>query len=115
MLLEVKRDKMITSDQIEEVKNRLVLVFHPEAIYLFGSYAWGEPTEDSDLDILVIVQKSDEKMHKRAFPASMALIDLMIPKDVLVYTKDEFDSRKNEKSSLSYKVLLEGKKIYERI
>jgi hypothetical protein len=53
-------------------------------------------------------------MHKRAFPASMALIDLMIPKDVLDYTKDEFDSRKNEKSSLSYKVLLEGKKIYER-
>lgn len=106
---------MISSSIIEEVKNRLVHVFHPIAIYLFGSYAWGEPTEDSDLDILVIVQDCPDKIHKRAFPASMALIDLMIPKDILVYTRDEFESRQNEKSSLSYKVFREGKKLYERI
>ena len=45
---------MITPEIIEEVKKRLIAVYKPEAIYLFGSYAWGAPTEGSDLDLLVI-------------------------------------------------------------
>lgn len=47
---------MINKETIEEVKNRLVKTYNPIAIYLFGSYAWGSPTEDSDLDLLVIIE-----------------------------------------------------------
>jgi len=43
---------MISQETIEEVKNRLVKTYDPISIYLFGSYAWGHPTEDSDLDLL---------------------------------------------------------------
>ncbi len=44
---------MIEKKVIDEVKNRLVNTYNPIAIYLFGSYAWGIPTEDSDLDLLI--------------------------------------------------------------
>ena len=44
---------MIKREVIDEVKNRLVKAYDPLAIYLFGSYAWGTPTEDSDLELLI--------------------------------------------------------------
>lgn len=103
---------MITSETIEEVKSRLVNVYAPLEIYLFGSYVWGEPTEHSDLDLLVIVSHSNEKIHKRSLPASLALIDMKIPKDVLVYTKGEFDRVSSDITTLMHKIKNEGKKIY---
>ena len=38
--------------------------YDPDSIYLFGSRAWGEPREDSDYDLLVIVPESDERPIK---------------------------------------------------
>jgi predicted nucleotidyltransferase len=60
---------MVTKDLLEEVKNRLV-TYNPIAIYLFGSYVWGKPTEDSDLDLLIVVDQSDEKSFDRVQPGS---------------------------------------------
>lgn len=54
----------ITEDIIQEIKSRIVSGVHPEKIILFGSYAYGIPTIDSDLDLLVILP-SNEPMHKR--------------------------------------------------
>ncbi len=105
---------MITPEIIEEVKLRLINVYNPLEIYLFGSYAWGDPTEDSDLDLLVVVLCSDEKMHKRSLPASLALIDMKIPKDVVVYTKEEFDKVSRDITSLMHKIRKEGKRIYAK-
>ena len=53
---------MISETTIHEVVQRLVNEFNPEQVILFGSYAWGTPSEeDSDLDLLVIVPQSDEE------------------------------------------------------
>jgi predicted nucleotidyltransferase len=68
----------ISHEIIEEVKNRLINVYNPITIYLFGSYAWGCPTEESDLDFLVIVDDSQEKRHKRGKPGYETLWDLDI-------------------------------------
>ena len=54
----------ITEELIREIKDRIVSAVHPEKIIIFGSYAYGTPTKDSDLDLLVIMP-SDEPMHKR--------------------------------------------------
>lgn len=51
----------ITDELIQEIKNRIVSGVHPEKIILFGSYAYGTPTKDSDVDLLVIMP-SDEPM-----------------------------------------------------
>ena len=57
---------MIKDKIIDEVVCRLVDVYHPVEIYLFGSYAWGKPTEESDLDLLVVIENS-EKKHLKFF------------------------------------------------
>ena len=105
---------MITPEIIEEVKNRLVSVYQPEAIYLFGSYAWGVPTEESDLDLLVVVDASNEKSHRRSIQGQRVLWGLGISKDIFVYTKDEFAARVAHVSTLPYKVKHEGKVLYAR-
>ena len=49
---------LITQEQINEVTRRLVETYKPLKIYIFGSYAWGRPNEDSDLDLMVILEQS---------------------------------------------------------
>lgn len=105
---------MITKETIEEAKNRLVKTYNPVAIYLFGSYAWGTPTDDSDLDLLVVVDQSDERPIKRSFNGYKALWGLMISKDILVYTKTEFDTAVRNESSVSFKAMHYGKVLYAR-
>lgn len=106
---------MVSSATLDEVKKRLVETYRPEEIYLFGSYAWGQPDDMSDLDLLVIVGHSDEKSYKRAIPGIRSLIGLRIAKDILVYTKAEFEKLSGDVSSLLYKIKIEGKKIYAAI
>ena len=105
---------MIDPAVIEEVKKRLVEVYDPVAIYIFGSYAWGTPNDDSDLDLLVVVKDSDEKPLKRSFFGMKALWGLNISKDLLVYTQEEFDSRITDSTTLPYKVKTLGKMLYAR-
>ncbi len=105
---------MITQTIIDEVKNRLVSTYQPLEIYLFGSYAWGNPTDESDLDLLVVVEKSDEKSHRRPLKGYRALFDIDAPNDIIVYTKDEFDIKSVHVSSLAHKVKLRGRKLYAK-
>lgn len=105
---------MINKKIIDEVKNRLIKTYDPIAIYLFGSYAWGKPTEDSDLDLLIVVDKSDEKSYKRTIPGYDALFGMGISKDIIVYTKEEFEERANNITTLGYKIKKDGELIYAR-
>ena len=47
--------KTITRSTIRRYANKIARQFHPNKIILFGSYAYGKPTEDSDVDLLVIM------------------------------------------------------------
>ncbi len=99
---------------LEYVKEKLVAVYQPQVIYLFGSYAWGTPTKDSDLDLLVVTNKLiEKKVHERIALGRRALVDLPIPKDLIVYTEAEFSSLVTEKSSLCFKIKNKGIKIYK--
>ncbi len=60
------------SPVLKEIVRRLVEVYEPERIYLFGSVARGEATRDSDYDLMIVVPDDtpDEKRHPgRAYPA----------------------------------------------
>lgn len=105
---------MISKEVIEEVKNRLVKTYNPVAIYLFGSYAWGTPNEDSDLDLLIVVDESDERTFDRVRAGQRVLFGLGISKDLIVYTKEEFDVLSNRITTLGYKIKRDGKVIYAR-
>jgi predicted nucleotidyltransferase len=105
---------MISKETIEEVKNRLVATYNPVTIYLFGSYAWGNPSQDSDLDLLIIVDQSTEKSYKRPIAGYKALHGLGISKDIIIHTQDEFNQTVNNITTLMHKIKKDGKVLYVR-
>ncbi len=105
---------MIDKKTIEEMKNKLVEVYDPLEIYLFGSYAWGNPTEDSDLDFFIVVDKAEKNRHKMLVDGHRALWNFDVAKDIIVYTKDEFTDRVNDLTTLVYKIKREGRVVYAK-
>ncbi|MBT9169734.1 MAG: hypothetical protein DDT18_00069 [Actinobacteria bacterium] len=83
-MTELTQIKTVDRAVIDEVVRRIVERVRPQKIILFGSYAYGRPHADSDLDILVVME-SELPRYKRAVPIYRALAGLLIPKDVLVY------------------------------
>lgn len=104
---------MMHEDKITLIVQKLIEVYQPIRIYLFGSYAWGQPTIDSDLDLMVIVADSLEKPYRRMKPAYQALRGTKVSKDIMVYTENEFETYAGEPSSLFFKIKNEGVKLFE--
>ncbi len=75
---------------------------------------YGEtPDNDSDLDIAVIISKSNEKTYKRVQIGTLALLDIKKPIHLLVYTASEFNENINHSSTLQNKMLYKGVSLYE--
>ena len=103
---------MITQEQINEVSMRIVRDFKPQKIILFGSYANGTPTEESDLDLLVI-KDSDSPSRLQNRKIRKILSGLKIPVDVIVKTPEEFRTYKDIIGTIIYPANKFGKVIYE--
>ncbi len=97
---------------LDKAVERLKAEFQPEEIYLFGSHAWGTPTDDSDVDLMVIVRQSSEKSIRRMQRAHRCLTGLGFSKDVLVPTRAQVDRYKHLRASLFHQVLAKGRKLY---
>jgi predicted nucleotidyltransferase len=104
-------------NDVSLIVERLVDVYSPLQIYLFGSYAWGTPTDDSDFDICVIVESSDEKKWDRSRIGRKALLDIICRRgiDLIVYTAAEFERASSHPSTLASPIKLEGVLLYDRI
>jgi predicted nucleotidyltransferase len=85
-----------------------------ERIYLFGSYAYGIPTEESDFDLMVITDKEVEDTILSVTEIRYNTWGKVGIFDMLVYSEKVFNDRK-EKYRLENKVFNEGVIIYERI
>jgi predicted nucleotidyltransferase len=106
---------MVTKKEIDIIKDCIVETTNPEKIILFGSYGRGAQTEESDLDILVIVKNSKELRYKRARNIRKKIWGLVsVPKDILVYTENEIKERQEVKYSFISNALAEGVNIYEK-
>ena len=105
--------EMIAQEKIAEIVNKIALGFNPDKIILFGSYAKGNPTEDSDLDLLII-KSSDLTRPQRVMQVRKMLYGALVPIDILVYTPAEIASSIENKFSLVFEVLNTGKTLYER-
>jgi predicted nucleotidyltransferase len=98
---------------LEEIKNILIKTYHPQLIYIFGSYAWGNPDIKSDLDLFIVINDSQLSMADRIRKGLRKLKKIKTPLDILVFTKQEFDTRKGHPATLTNKVIRKGIKIYE--
>ncbi len=93
---------MIEMIDIEELKPKIIEALKPlkpHKIILFGSYAYGEPNEDSDLDICV-VQKDYKNKWEEKLKIDKLLEDIRIGKDILNPKLDEYEFYKNEYGSV---------------
>jgi predicted nucleotidyltransferase len=98
--------------KLAEIVRRLVDAYQPERIYLFGSYARGEVTPDSDYDLMVVVPDSAPPDRRRSRLAYEVLWGTGTGADVLVWTRDSFDNRLHLRASLPATVVREGKLVY---
>ncbi|HMB21214.1 MAG TPA: nucleotidyltransferase domain-containing protein, partial [Anaerolineales bacterium] len=93
---------------------RIVSALNPEKIILFGSYAYGNPTPDSDVDLLVIM-KTKAKEIDRYVAVSNLLYPRQFPVDILVKTPREIQAASRQKGNFFMReILTKGKVIYER-
>ena len=100
--------KTIDQELLQETVQRIVVALRPEAIYLYGSHAYGHPHEDSDVDLFVVVHDSSLPPHKRAIEAYRALRGLFLPAEVKVVTRAEFERRGQWLSSIERVVREKG-------
>lgn len=97
---------------LAEIVRRLVEAFRPERIYLFGSKARGEQDRDSDYDLMLVVPDDASPERKRSRRAYEALRGTGTAADVIVFTRQRFESRLHLAASLPATVLREGKLLY---
>ncbi|MBI3753816.1 MAG: nucleotidyltransferase domain-containing protein [Deltaproteobacteria bacterium] len=102
---------MITNEQINQVINAIIKGYHPKKIILFGSYACGNPTRDSDIDLLVV--KDDEMPAiKRNRVVRSYLKNVTVPVDVVVKSSNEFEMYKDVIGTVVYAANKYGKVLY---
>ncbi len=104
---------MIDERLIQQVARKIVEQVRPEKVVLFGSWAWGEPDADSDLDLLIICD-STLRRDKRAREILRLFSARKFPLDVLVYTPQEVEMCRRMKGSFVRYILDHGKVLYER-
>lgn len=103
----------ISKETITDIARKIAERFNPEKIILFGSYAWGKPDRDSDLDLFVIME-STERPIKRAASLRRVLKDRYVPMDILVRTPEELKHRIDIGDPFIKKILRDGQVIYAR-
>lgn len=103
---------MIGSDKISEIVNKIATGYKPEKIILFGSYAKGNPDEDSDID-LVIIKDSELPRPQRTMQVRKLIYGSMVPIDLIVFTPKEVAESKNNKYSFISNVLKSGIILYD--
>lgn len=98
--------------EIEEMARKIAEQFQPEKIILFGSQAWGEPGEDSDVDLFVITQTDDTR--KLAAEIDGSLFPRHLPLDIIVYQPGQFERRLEAGDMFVKDVAENGSVLYER-
>ena len=97
---------------LDEIVRRLVATFEPERIYLFGSKARGDEDPDSDYDLMVIVPDNAPPERRHSGLAYRILRGTRVAADVIVWTRQMFESRMHVVTSLPATVVREGKLLY---
>ena len=101
-------------ENIEYIGKKIVTLLkpiNPDKIILFGSYVYGKPTENSDLDICIIKEKVESKISEKRKVRKL-LKDIAIAKDILIPSKSEFEFYKNEHGSVYMDIDKKGKVLW---
>ena len=102
---------MVEMARIESLSKQIAEEFRPDRIILFGSYAYGKPTDDSDVDLLVIMPFRGKSARKAA-----EILTRTIPKfsvDILVRTQSQVRKRVAMDDWFMQEIVAQGRVLYE--
>jgi len=104
-----------TQKIIKGIAKKIAREYKPEKIILFGSYAYGNPTRDSDIDMLIIKRTKKKSMDRWVFLKMLTHDpERGIPFSPLVYTPKELQYRLSLGDQFIKEIITKGKVLYER-
>jgi predicted nucleotidyltransferase len=113
MVSDIKMRRRIPMRAIRAVAKRIAVKFQPEKIILFGSYAYGHPRAESDVDLLVIMDTTLRSRQQR-LEISRALSPRPFPLDIIVRTPRQVEERLTLGDSFLQEITTRGKVLYEQ-
>ena len=103
---------MFSYELADEVVRRIIARFSPKMIVIFGSVGRHEAREDSDLDIMVVMETELDIIH-RGVDIRDILEDIMMPMDIIVVTPEEYEDEKDNPCEFVHEIMRTGKVAYE--
>jgi predicted nucleotidyltransferase len=100
-----------TLTDIRRVVQQIVERFHPQRILLFGSYAYGEPTSDSDVDLLIEMETPLRNVEQAV--EIRKAVDFPFPTDLLVRNSQQIAERLAMGDVFLQEVVTKGVTLYE--
>jgi predicted nucleotidyltransferase len=96
-------------ERLKKISERLKKEYHAEKVILFGSYARGEETEDSDIDILIIAP-TKARMFERMATVRGLIRDLRngLPFSPIVFTPEEIENKLKRHDAFIQTIFTEG-------
>ncbi len=108
---------MVTQSQIQQLVNEIAEGYKPEKIYLFGSYANGTPTKDSDIDLFIVKETETRRIHR--IKEVLDTLDFnsypIVGIDFIIYTPKELEVVKDYVINIANIAMKTGKIMYERV
>ncbi len=102
---------------ILEMVDMIVREADPDRVILFGSRARGDARADSDVDLLIVEREPFNPQRSRRQETArlyLALRKLAIPKDLLLYSRDEFEQLKDSAHHIVGRAQREGRVLHVR-
>lgn len=99
--------------KIQEITDKIVKDFQPQKVVLFGSYAWGEPAVDSDIDLFVI-KETNRSTREIAKEIDGSLFPRPFPIDLIVHTPQQVARRIEMGDFFITNILNKGKVLYAK-
>jgi predicted nucleotidyltransferase len=98
-------------ERIRAVAGQIAERFRPQKVILFGSYAYGHPTSDSDVDLLVLLDSSASTLQRAAIISKQ--IDHPFPLDIVVLSPSDWDEYLREGAVFPKLICEKGLVLYE--
>lgn len=96
--------------ELKKLAKKIKEITPATKIYLFGSYAYGTPTDESDVDLCILTDENKRKLEiLREIRRNIGDINYSL--DILVYKTDEFKERVNNKYIMESKIYNDGVEI----
>ena len=98
---------------LPKIAKKIVKEYQPTKIILFGSYAYGSPGEDSDIDLLII-KNTDESPMERWMRVRKIIREFIeeVPISPLIYGERELEERKSLEDPFIGEIMEKGKVLY---